>query len=624
MPAPNTSPRVPRLVIGVVALLCVFTVLGLQKNFWWSLDPGQRTADTKYLDAKNSARTFRERVQFFTDGTAVKVSKKNGGGSATDNELTKKRVLELAPDGFLLVTMGNRHFLPLIVNWVYHVEKLDISSYVVACMDEHLKGKLDKLNISNFDLGSALPSEDFGWGTANFHKLGSVKVKEILMVLEMGVNVIFTDADAIWLRNPIPFWKENWEADVLMSTDALSSDLYIDGLLDDPSKHVGANIGILMFKPSAKYFVREWQKVLIEKEIWDQEAFHVMKEEGQEILDRDVHVFKAFNGTLSMGYLPIIQFCPGHVFFAQQLPKKSYIYPYAIHTTFQNFGTPGKRHRFREWLLWDDPPEYFDSPKGFLLFDLDIPDDLLENAAPKFPDKIWLNDTVGHFALVNHQVIQIRKAFSIARVLNRILVMPELWCGQDYIHYPHPGVPSGVDMTLPFQCPMDHVFNAEVMVPMPDEDGNQVIEPFIEIRESSFLRNKRLPLSVRSSVLRVDVCKDDDSDCGKEEEGAVRGEDGHPDKLHLKSNLSEVGIKKALGNLMEYKFLHFSTMLDAFGGFENPEAAEEFKNGTKDYMGQWCCVKEGPVVYDLFPDIIPHTDSRGRVFNTTWEPRVVT
>lgn len=40
--------------------------------------------------------------------------------------------------------------------------------------------------------------------------------------------------------------------------------------------------------------------------------------------------------------------------------------PYVAHATFQYSGTPGKRNRFREFLLWDDPPEYFDHPKGFI------------------------------------------------------------------------------------------------------------------------------------------------------------------------------------------------------------------------------------------------------------------
>jgi hypothetical protein len=42
--------------------------------------------------------------------------------------------------------------------------------------------------------------------------------------------------------------------------------------------------------------------------------------------------------------------------------------PYAVHATFQFAGTPGKRHRLRESMLFEDPPDYFDHPVGFISF----------------------------------------------------------------------------------------------------------------------------------------------------------------------------------------------------------------------------------------------------------------
>ena len=52
------------------------------------------------------------------------------------------------------------------------------------------------------------------------------------------------------------------------------------------------------------------------------------------------------------------------------LPQTKYkelgLKPYVAHATFQYSGTPGKRNRFREFLLWDDPPSYFNSDKGFI------------------------------------------------------------------------------------------------------------------------------------------------------------------------------------------------------------------------------------------------------------------
>lgn len=44
------------------------------------------------------------------------------------------------------------------------------------------------------------------------------------------------------------------------------------------------------------------------------------------------------------------------------------VQPYAVHATFQFSGTPGKRNRMREFMLYEDPPEYFDHKTGFITF----------------------------------------------------------------------------------------------------------------------------------------------------------------------------------------------------------------------------------------------------------------
>jgi hypothetical protein len=46
--------------------------------------------------------------------------------------------------------------------------------------------------------------------------------------------------------------------------------------------------------------------------------------------------------------------------------------PYALHATFQFAGTPGKRHRMREFMLFDDPPEYYDHKVGFVSFQVSM------------------------------------------------------------------------------------------------------------------------------------------------------------------------------------------------------------------------------------------------------------
>ena len=59
---------------------------------------------------------------------------------------------------------------------------------------------------------------------------------------------------------------------------------------------------------------------------------------------------------------------------------------------------------------------------------------------------------------------QVRTAMALATVLNRTLVIPELWCGADRWWAPHAGRIPGSAFKLPFRCPLDHVLDLEQCV----------------------------------------------------------------------------------------------------------------------------------------------------------------
>ena len=62
---------------------------------------------------------------------------------------------------------------------------------------------------------------------------------------------------------------------------------------------------------------------------------------------------------------------------------------------------------------------------------------------------------------------QIRVGMALATLLNRTLVIPELWCGADRWWAPHGGIIPGSSLHLPFLCPLDHVLDLEQCVPSP-------------------------------------------------------------------------------------------------------------------------------------------------------------
>jgi hypothetical protein len=162
----------------------------------------------------------------------------------------------------------------------------------------------------------------------------------------------------------------------------------------------------------------------------------------------ELHFFSHLQGKLKMGILPVATFASGHTFFVQRMHEKVKLQPYVVHATFQFSGTDGKRHRLREALLWDvDPPEYYDPPGGFLVFKPDVPRALLDAS----------NSKDGHFALVNHQIKQVRDALALAQALGRVIIMPKLYCGWDRWWAPHHGRIPNSKLDLPYLCPMVRV-----------------------------------------------------------------------------------------------------------------------------------------------------------------------
>lgn len=73
-------------------------------------------------------------------------------------------------------------------------------------------------------------------------------------------------------------------------------------------------------------------------------------------------------------------------------------------------GTPGKRHRLREALLWNDPREYFEG--RFLAFAADVPTGLLRAAVPPIDETHHMSreEAVPQFDLVHHQLAQVGPA----------------------------------------------------------------------------------------------------------------------------------------------------------------------------------------------------------------------
>lgn len=127
-------------------------------------------------------------------------------------------------------------------------------------------------------------------------------------------------------------------------------------------------------------------------------------------------LFRGANDSLTVGILPVSIFASGHTFFVSRLHEQQNLAPYVVHATFQFSGTAGKRNRFREFKLWNDPPRYYDPGHTFVTWERQIPELLLNLAVPKTPTVACCKAQQGHFDLVNYQLRQLRHGLAVASV----------------------------------------------------------------------------------------------------------------------------------------------------------------------------------------------------------------
>ncbi|KAF2308765.1 hypothetical protein GH714_017357 [Hevea brasiliensis] len=386
-------------------------------------------------------------------------------------------------------------------------------------------------------------------------------------------------------QNPLPYLARYPDADVLTSSDQVVPTVVDDRL--DIWQEVGAayNIGIFHWRPteSSIKLAKEWKDMLLaDDKIWDQNGFNdIVRRKLGPAVDADNGLAYAFDGNLKLGILPASIFCSGHTYFVQAMYQQLRLEPYAVHTTFQYAGTEGKRHRLREAMVFYDPPDYYDSPGGFLSFKPSIPKSLLldgdHNLNPTFPLLITrvVRDEPGAHPM----------CLGDAR-------LDRLW-------FSHPGVLKGTMTRQPFICPLDHVFEVNVMLKqLPEEEFG----PGISIREYSFLDNPSLPKQLKESWLDVHLCQEGTQDCFASNKTSSSG------VLRFPNHSKEEMIKAVFSSFKEVKVIQFSSMQDAFLGFTDKKREEKFRNRVKRYVGIWCCVENhtpGHIYYDMYWDEKP-------------------
>tara|TARA_Y100000287_G_C14216865_1_gene353922 strand:+ start:880 stop:1614 length:735 start_codon:yes stop_codon:yes gene_type:complete len=98
-------------------------------------------------------------------------------------------------DDLLILGFADKNYQEIAVNWVRYINKLDIKNYVIIALDDEAFDYLNKHKINVVICeGSVSKKSGSGW------KWRMDRIRELV---DSSINVIHSDLDAVWLRNPL-------------------------------------------------------------------------------------------------------------------------------------------------------------------------------------------------------------------------------------------------------------------------------------------------------------------------------------------------------------------------------------------------------------------------------------
>ncbi|KAK3234489.1 hypothetical protein CYMTET_55261 [Cymbomonas tetramitiformis] len=554
--------------------------------------------------------------------------------------LTDELVLRAAMDRTLAVIFVDAVTLDWAFNWVAHSKRAGMTKHLVGARDGYSLYKLVKAGVPAFaavtegtsvESWKSPPSNDFESQSAD--EIARERIQVLDTALKAGVDVLISDSDTVWLKNPLRYFANHVSADLLVSSAAHAPTTNDTGLELPEAVHYPVDLGVLYVRatPASRKLVTQWKANA--KAHPDRTAHTGFTELLHPNLDspREDRLFGIFEDVALLGLLPVTLFCGGHHYFVTKLPQQRQLEPFVVHTSFTFGGLQGRRHRLREATLWEDPPEYYNNPMGYLTFEMDLPPELLLPFENYYPDERasrpltnaaseegGSTDDVAlvraHMDLVWHQVKQIRRAAQLAYGLGRVLILPPLMCGLDRWWFPHAGALPESHLRLPFSCPLDHVVNVQFW-----EE-----EPRVRFREHSFLANPRTPARVLESFGTVHVKP---RPAAPEPEGpkdvAVMNRRHIDNVLEMPSSVENA--HRQLRESQAIKVLRFKELGQASEDFawetnEEDVGKDPFNRWFERLGSTWCCIKPGlrgqlgHVHYDFLRDRIGTNHSQWKIF----------
>ncbi|KAI9033203.1 nucleotide-diphospho-sugar transferase-domain-containing protein [Hyaloraphidium curvatum] len=301
--------------------------------------------------------------------------------------------------GNVMVSFASASYWDMTLNFVKSVQQAGIPNLLIVTMDNASSLFASEVGIPFFPYHAHLNSSDGGtdeFGTDIFRDMVNRRCSLIAVALRAGFNILLSDVDVVWKRNPFPFFSQG-DYDLEIQSDSRRA--FTERMPQTPfSDFVNAGL----------FYARGIPKVT--------DLFQTLADRLREDPTRDDQTElnrllndNAFN--IRYRVLDPVLFPNGFQHFSRSISARAGVDPFCIHNNWV-IGQTTKIYRFREAGVWlQDPPERLDGTGRYLAI-----------YEPSIGNNGW-----------NNVRNSLRAGLAIAQVLNRTLILPKT-----YSHHMHP------------------------------------------------------------------------------------------------------------------------------------------------------------------------------------------
>jgi len=125
----------------------------------------------------------------------------------------------------LIMTAVTSEYLALLSNLMHNLKHVGgFDNFVIVALDEKTflwgRGRGLKIVFNPLTGRADAQLQDVVYGTEVYKAATKLKSKSVLRYLKLGYNVIFTDPDVIWFKNPITAIKPHWFDGIAIQSDS--------------------------------------------------------------------------------------------------------------------------------------------------------------------------------------------------------------------------------------------------------------------------------------------------------------------------------------------------------------------------------------------------------------------